>query len=100
MLSLDSLASAKGRGVGGDEHLDIWLGDINSLPVGADRLAELRLIVVPWAGPFVKPVTRELLARDDKDSSLLEHNNADQGPPRGAHLHGAPQRGPHGRDSN
>ena len=78
----------------------IWIGDVNSLPAGPDRLAELRLIVVPWAGPFVKPSTRELLARDDKDSSLLEHNDADQGLPRGAHLHLAPQRRPHGRDGN
>ena len=78
----------------------IWIGDVNSLPFGVDRLAELRLIIVPWAGPFVKPETRELLARDDKDSSPLEHNVAVQGLPRGAHLHPAPQCGPHGRDGN
>ena len=43
----------------------IWVGDVNSLPFGAEKLTQLRLIVVPWAGPFVKPVTREILARED-----------------------------------
>ena len=78
----------------------IWVGDVNSLPSGTDRLAELRLIVVPWAGPFVKPATRELLARD---SSLLDsypNADADQGVPQGAHLHAASQLGSHGRDGN
>ena len=56
---------------GGEEvaaDTSIWIGDVNHLPSGSDRLTELRLIIVPWAGPFVKPATRELLARDDKDS--------------------------------
>ena len=48
----------------------IFVGDVNLLPSGDDRLLHLRLIVVPWAGPFVKPATKELLARQDGDSLL------------------------------
>ena len=48
----------------------IFVGDVNLLPSGDDRLLHLRLIVVPWAGPFVKPATKELLARQDDDSLL------------------------------
>ena len=88
---------------GGEEEVamdtSIWVGDVNSLPSGSDRLAKLRLIVVPWAGPFVKPATRELLARDDKDNSNDDDDDK-QGLPRGADLHPAPQRGPHCRDGN
>jgi len=67
---------------GGEEEVamdtSIWVGDVNSLPSGSDRLAKLRLIVVPWAGPFVKPATRELLARDYPEVPIftLHHNAA------------------------
>ena len=99
-------AFCQGRISQGSEEVSaetsIWIGDVNSLPFGADRLAELRLIVVPWAGPFVKPETRELLARDDKDSldSNDDDDDGEQGVPQGADLHPAPQRGPHCRDGS
>ena len=49
----------------------IFVGDVNLLPSGDDRLLHLRLIVVPWAGPFVKPSTKELLARQDDELMIV-----------------------------
>ena len=55
----------------------IWIGDPNCLPHGPAALAKLRLVIVPFAGPFIQPATAALLATDYPDLTILTtHHNA------------------------